>query len=211
MQVASRIHAGRTKEIARGWSELVAQTHALRLETGNLERRLREPICSALRLLLGRQRDDLLRAEAALARRTRKVLGRASRVGRPPHASPPATGHRKVQPVDERVVDLVEGHEAASRLAHRVGLTAAESEDPSMQEFLKARCDAHDEAAWTLAPWVFSSVVSCDLCAARSTCPLSAAVSVPHRCSAVDGLIRTSAERQRNKSANVLARHQEGV
>src|SRR5208283_4060989 len=163
---------GEPKEIAKGLAELLSQTHALRLETGDLERRLAGPTCSALRLLLGQQRDELLRAEATLANRAMKVVG-ASRVGRPPHVA----RDRGAQRVDDRVVGLVEGHEAASSLAHRVGLKAKETGDVSIHELLKARWDAHDEAAWTLAPLVLSSIVSCGVCAARCTCPLSAAVN----------------------------------
>jgi DNA-binding ferritin-like protein len=177
MRVTARIEGGRSKEIAKGLSELLSQTRALRLETSDLERRLTGRTCSTLRLVLGQHRHELHRAEVELASHTTRVVGRTRRVGRFPQALGSAARQRSTLRVDERATRLMEAHEAASVLARHVGLKAEEAGDHPTYQLMIRRWAAHDEAAWTLAPLILSSVVSCDVCPAHSTCSLSAVVA----------------------------------
>jgi DNA-binding ferritin-like protein len=178
MRVTIGTDCERSKEIAEGLSDLLSLTHTLRLQTRDLGRRLTGLTCSTLRLLLARQRDELRSAEAELAKRTMGAPGGTRRGARPVRARARPTNRRTMQRVDERVMGLVEQHEAASSLARSIGRRAKETGGLRTYDLLSRRADAHDEAALTLAPLILSSFVSCDLCEARSTCPLSAALLV---------------------------------
>jgi hypothetical protein len=128
MQFITRIDRERLNEIASGLSGVLSQTQTLRLHTRELERQLTGATCSTLRLLLGKQRDELHGAEAELAKRTKEVSGRTRPLGRPFPASGPAS-QRKRPRVDQRVMDLVEEHEAASGVARGVARRAKERGD----------------------------------------------------------------------------------
>jgi hypothetical protein len=172
MQVTVKINAEESREIRHRLSELRARTRTLCTDTSDLERRLKGVTCSTLRLVLAAQRDELGRAEAELA-----CIGpSASGTHRVTRAEPsPTRSTNRPERVDERASSLLDGHEAASELARSAARKAREVGNLPLYELLARRSDAHDEAAWTLAPLVLSSIVSCEVCASRRSCPLSAA------------------------------------
>jgi DNA-binding ferritin-like protein len=174
MQVTVGVDAEQSRQIEQELSELRSRTRRLRLATADLEQQVTGAMCSTLRLVLAAQGDELGGAEADLARRRPAVSG-THRVGRT-HELDPCAKERHGR-IDERVAALLGGHDAASAMARRAARRAKEAGDLPMYELLARRSDAHDEAAWTLAPLVLSSIVSCEVCAAKGTCPISAAVA----------------------------------
>jgi DNA-binding ferritin-like protein len=170
MQATTGIDATRPKEIAKGLSKVLLETHTLRLQTRGLQRRLSGPMCKALRLLLGQQQEELRLGEAELATRAREVGGPIREARWPLEASSSTT----MQTVDERVMGLVQAHETAARAASITCRLAEEAHDVRTCKLLARRTDVHEKAAWTLASMYVASLVSCELCAARITCPLSA-------------------------------------
>jgi DNA-binding ferritin-like protein len=195
MQVTT--DAKRPNEIANGLSKVLSETHALRLQTRDFQRKLRGPTCMTLRRLLVQQQDELRHAETELATRAREV--RAPTHGAMPlEASAFATGDDTIQPVDERVMCLMDAHETAALAARSAHRLAEKAHDLRTCNLLARRTDVHEMAAWTLGSMYLASLLSCELCAARFTCPLSA-VRLPAR-SAARGAEQTEAAAWRSRS-----------
>ncbi len=167
-----------TKEVAEGLSKVLSETHTLRLQTRDLQRRLRGPVCNTLRILLDQQQDDLRRAEAQLTTRVREGRGGA-RARRPREAYSSVTSDGTMQAVDERVVCLAQAHECAALAARSARRFAEEADDLPSFKLLAQRAEVHEKAAWMLASMGVGAMVWCELCADRSTCPLSTMGS-PH-------------------------------
>jgi DNA-binding ferritin-like protein len=141
-------------------------------------------MCRTLRLLLGHQQDDLGRAETELAKRAREIGGT-------PHGTKlpfgSVTSDGTAHAVDDRIVSLAQGHETAARSIRSVRELAEQARDLRTCKLLARRADVHDKAAWALTSMYLGSLISCELCAARFTCPLSAArpaavVTVVEKC-----------------------------
>jgi DNA-binding ferritin-like protein len=173
MQVTVGVDAEQSRQIERELSELRSRIRRLRLATADLEGQVTGALCSTLRLVLAAQGDELRGAEAELARWRPAVSG-TYRVGRT--HEPDRCAKERQGRVDEQVAALLDRHDAASAVARCTARRAREAGDLPLYELLARRSDAHDEAAWTLAPLVLSSVVSCEVCAVKGTCPISAAV-----------------------------------
>jgi hypothetical protein len=168
-----RVDTEKTRQIAQGLSELRRRTHALRIETRELEQQLKGATCTTLRLVLAAQVHELGRAEAQLAG-TGLHLGGTHCVTRT-EPSPDRSTSPRVR-VDGAVSSLLDGHVAASKEARSAARGAREIGDGALYEVLAHRADAHDAAECTLAPLMLSSIVSCQVCPARDSCPLSAAM-----------------------------------
>jgi starvation-inducible DNA-binding protein len=174
MQVTTGIDAKRPKEIAQGLSRVWSETHILRLQARDLQRRLRGPVCNTLGILLGQQQEELRRAEAKLATRVREVRGGTRRAARRPlEARSSVTSDDTMRAVDERVVCLAQAHESAALAARSARRLAEEVDDLPSFKLLAQRADVHEKAAWMLASMGVGAMVWCELCAARATCPLS--------------------------------------
>jgi len=175
MQVTTGIDAKRPKGTANGLSEVLTQTRKLRLQTRDFERRLVGPTCRTLRALLRQQADELGRAEAELAKRAREIRDAACGSKWPLETSDSATDDGTIQAVDERVIRLAQAHEAVARVVRSARGLAEQVHDVRTSKLLARRTDVHEKAAWTLTSMYLPSLISCELCAARFTCPLSAA------------------------------------
>ena len=171
MQVATQIDAKRPKEIANGLSLVLSETRALRQQTRDFHRRLSSPMCRTLQLLLGQQQDELGRAETELAKRVREIGGTLHRTKLPLGS---VTSDDTAQAVDERIVFLAQAHETAARSIRSVRELAEQAHDVRTCTLLARRADVHDKAAWALSSMYLGSLMSCELCAGRFTCPLSA-------------------------------------
>jgi hypothetical protein len=69
---------------------------------------------------------------------------------------------------------LVQAHDTAGRAVRSAHRLADEAHDLRTCKLLERRTVVHEKAAWTLASMWFASLVSCELCAAKFTCPDSA-------------------------------------
>jgi starvation-inducible DNA-binding protein len=174
MQATTRVDAKRPKETANGLSKVLTETRLLHLQTRDFQRRLVGPTCRALRVLLGQQADELGRAEAELAKRAREIRGAGLGHKWPLEASSSATSGGTMQAVDEMVICLAQGHETAARAVRSARRLAEEAHDLRTCRLLARRTNVHEKAAWTLTSMYLGSLISCELCAARFTCPLSA-------------------------------------
>jgi starvation-inducible DNA-binding protein len=179
MQVTTRIDPKRAKELAKGLSKVWSETHTLRLQTRDLQRRLRGPVCNTLLILLDQQQDELRRAEAQLATRVQQVRG-GTRARSPLEAYSPVANDGTMLAIDEKVVCLAQAHECAALATRSASRVAEEGDDLLSFKLLAQRAEVHEKAAWMLASMAVGSMVWCELCADRLTCPLST-VRLPQR------------------------------
>jgi hypothetical protein len=178
MQFTTKNDADGHRGISEALSKVGLEAHKLCVRTLDLHRALSRTgvNCNTLRLLLGKQQDELRRAEVALAKRAREIDGYTSDAARRCEDSEPVWGDCG-NGVDDKIMVLLQAHDAAAHDAFAAAGRAKEAHDIQSYRLLKRRAEAHDVASWALGPMLITSVTGCELCSARFTCPFRATLA----------------------------------
>jgi starvation-inducible DNA-binding protein len=137
--------------IARGLSELLADTYTLYLTTHNFHWNVTGPMFNTLHAMFMEQYTELWNAVDPIAERIRSL-------GHPAPGSYAQFGElasiKDAPPTPPKAMDmvsiLVHGHEAVAKTARKIFPVADKAGDQPTADLLTQRLDVHEKTAWML-------------------------------------------------------------
>lgn len=138
------------REIAKGLSHVLADTHTLYLKTHNYHWNVTGPMFYALHALFEEQYTELWRAADLLAERVRALGFAAPGSYREFSELAYVREADGVPPAGEMIRELIRDHETAARTARWALSLARAAFDAPTEELLTRRLAAHEKAAWML-------------------------------------------------------------
>ena len=138
------------REIAAGLSRLLADNFTLYLKTHNFHWKVTGPMFRTLHIMFEEQYNELWAANDVIAERIRSLGVFAPATFREFSSLASIKEEEGVPAAMQMVRQLVEGHEAAARIARGVLVTAENASDAPTADLLTERLQVHEKTAWML-------------------------------------------------------------
>jgi starvation-inducible DNA-binding protein len=141
---------GDRREVAKGLSHVLADTHTLYLKTHNYHWNVTGPMFYPLHAMFGEQYTELWLASDLLAERIRALGFAAPGSHREFSALAYVREAEGVPAAGEMVEELMRDHAAVARTARWALSLARSAADAPTEDLLTRRVAAHEKAAWML-------------------------------------------------------------
>ena len=150
MQINIGIPEEQRVQIAKGLSDLLADTFTLYLKTHNFHWNVTGPQFNTLHSMFELQYNELWVAIDVIAERIRSVGEFAPGTYAEYEERSSISVSKGVPTANQMLAQLVEGHEAVARTARKVYPAATAASDEATSDLLTQRLQVHEKTAWML-------------------------------------------------------------
>ena len=150
MQINIGIPEEQRVQIAKGLSDLLADTFTLYLKTHNFHWNVTGPQFNTLHSMFELQYNELWVTIDVIAERIRSVGEFAPGTYAEYEERSSISVSHGVPTANEMLAQLVEGHEAVARTARKVYPAATSASDEATSDLLTQRLQVHEKTAWML-------------------------------------------------------------
>lgn len=150
MQVHLGIGNKAINEVIDALGDFLADTYALYLKSQNFHWNVKGPEFFSLHLLFEKHYEELAEAVDEIAERIRSVGGMADATFSAFHKRTSIPEPKKNLSAQKMIRELMEGHEAISRMGRPLIPKFQELKDEASADLLIKRLGVHEKAAWML-------------------------------------------------------------